>query len=340
MLDNLAKANYYDKMNKMEFNNLYNKSELKILINNDLQLNMLNHAYLLCGQDEIYLNYLAKQFAKNVLCAELGCNNCSTCNKIEKNIHSDVLVYPKNIEKGIVVEDVNEIVSSAYVHPLESDKKIFILNNFNLSTIQAQNKLLKNLEEPPISSMFILTSTNPANILNTIKSRSKTINIPLLSSNNVEDFILANSTLKLKDTMPYVESSSGNLTKAIKIINDPEFISIKQLCLNIILKLKESGEILRYSSKILSYKNRVSEIFDELSLVVLDVIYAKVNEQDKVANKKYVSDFMSAGFSIKALKIIFNEILKVQEKIKCNCNVNILVDNFLITMLEVKHKWK
>ena len=324
----------------MEFDNLYAKSELKLIVNNDIAGNMLNHAYLLCGQDDVLLNYFAKEFAKHILCDKAGCGVCSTCGKIEKGFHSDVLVYPKDKKKGLVVEDIAEIVEKAYVQPMEATKKIFILNNFDVSTTQAQNKLLKTLEEPPASSMFIITSTNPSNILNTIKSRSKTVNVPLLNASVVETFILHNSNLKVREVTPYVSSSQGNLTKALKIVNDADFIKIKELCFNIALKLNTSGEILRYSSKILEYKDRVQEILDELSLILLDILYVKSNLPNRVLNTNKVNEYSMSNFSVKALTLVHEKILEAQNKIKSNCNLNAVVDGFLIGMLEVKHKWK
>lgn len=324
----------------MEFGNLYLTSKLKTIADADLKSNMLNHAYLLFGQDEIYLNFLAKQFAKHVLCKNNICGVCPTCKKIEKGVHADVLCYPKTDDKNIVVEDVNEIVEKAYVYPMEESKKIFILNNFDLATVQAQNKLLKTLEEPPKTSMFVLTSTNPSNILNTIKSRTKQVSVPLLEDKQIETFILNNSTLKLREVAPFVASAQGNLTKAKKIVDDPDFVKIKQLCLQIVLELNKSGDILKYSSKILSFKGRVTEVFDELSLVLLDCLYCKLNLLERVSNNQNINEFLSSNFSVKALKLVYEELLNSQDKLKNNCNVNVVVDNFLITMLEVKHKWK
>lgn len=324
----------------MEFCDLYSKSELKNIVNNDLDKNMLNHAYLLCGQDEVYLNYLAKEFAKNVVCPNSHCNTCSVCKRIENDVYSDVLVYPKDINKGLVVDDINEIVEKSYVYPLESNKKIFILNNFDLSTTQAQNKLLKTLEEPPKTCLFILTSTNPSNILNTILSRSKRLSIPLLGALDVQNFVLKNSTIKSKDVAPYVASSQGNLTKVLKMVNDENFVKIKELCLGVVLNLTTSGEILRYSSKFLELKDRLNEIFDELALIFLDVLYVKTGLEEKVLNKNKIEDFKNSNFSVKALKIIYGKLLEVQNKLNCNCNPTIIVDGFLISMLEVKHKWK
>lgn len=85
----------------MEFGNLYLTSKLKTIADADLKSNMLNHAYLLFGQDEIYLNYLAKQFAKHVLCKNNICGVCPTCKKIEKGVHADVLCYPKLMTKTL-----------------------------------------------------------------------------------------------------------------------------------------------------------------------------------------------------------------------------------------------
>lgn len=327
-------------MIKMEFSNIYNLSEVKLIINNDLKEGMLNHAYLLCGQDEVLLNHYAKQFAKQVLCDNAGTDGCSTCVKIEKEVHSDVLMFPKDAKKGLIVDDVNEIVEKAYVYPMEASKKIFIINNFDNSTSQAQNKLLKTLEEPPVTSMFILTTTNPSNILNTIKSRSKTINVSLVKNEQVESFILHNSNLKPREVKTYVTSAQGNLTKALKIINDADFIKIKDLCFNTVLKLNSSGEILRYSSKIIEYKDRLNEILDEISLILLDVLYVKSNLESRVVNTDRISEYQNAGFSVKALKLIYSKILDAQNKLKSNCNINAVVDGFLISMLEVKHKWK
>ena len=72
----------------MDFCNLYTKSVVKDIIKTDIKENMLNHAYLLCGQDQIYLEYLAKEIAKDVISA--GNRDSIVDQKIDKGIHSDV----------------------------------------------------------------------------------------------------------------------------------------------------------------------------------------------------------------------------------------------------------
>ena len=90
--------------------------------------------------------------------------------KIEEGIDLDVKSYPKNGEK-LLVSDANEMVSEAYVKPVNLPYKIFLINNFDISTAEAQNKLLKVLEEPPQNVYFIISVKNEEKVLPTIKSR-------------------------------------------------------------------------------------------------------------------------------------------------------------------------
>ena len=75
--------------------------------------------------------------------------------RIEQGIDLDVKIYPKNNQK-LLVADSNEIVNEAYIKPVNLPYKIFIINNFDQSTEEAQNKLLKVLEEPPQNVYFLL----------------------------------------------------------------------------------------------------------------------------------------------------------------------------------------
>ena len=141
-------------------NKLYNLSTVKEIISRDIKEDMISHAYMLISSDEEYVTLLAKQLAKHIMCEKnISCDTCSQCIKVEKNEHVDVVILPSG-KKNLVVEDIENIVSESYVMPLEGERKIYILNNFDLTTVQAQNKLLKTLEEPPKSVVFILTTTN------------------------------------------------------------------------------------------------------------------------------------------------------------------------------------
>ena len=91
----------------MEFDNLYAKSELKLIVNNDIAGNMLNHAYLLCGQDDVLLNYFAKEFAKGILCQAHNNKPCENCKSCIEYVNSN---NPDYYEIGLL-DDENSIKS-------------------------------------------------------------------------------------------------------------------------------------------------------------------------------------------------------------------------------------
>ena len=158
----------------MELKHIYLKSQLHRVVLGDLKAGMLSHCYLLSGADEIVVNTFARLVAKEIFCVSKNgiCDECLNCKKVSHNNMVDLITYPKG-DKGLVVDDINEIVSDAFVRPVEAEYKIYILKNFDDATIQAQNKILKTLEEPPKNIIFILTTTNIDLVLPTILSGQK-----------------------------------------------------------------------------------------------------------------------------------------------------------------------
>lgn len=324
----------------MDFINLFDSSKLNNIITKDKTNNTISHAYMLCGQDELYLDYLAVELARRILTDNHNENcNCSTCQKISHGVHSDVLTYPVN-NSGIVVEDVSNIVEQSFVYPLEGNRKIFILKNFDLSTTQAQNKLLKTLEEPNDYVTFIITTCVPSGVLSTIKSRTKLIDIEPVSANNIKNFLLKNSDIKPNQVEAFVASASGNITRAIKIINDADFLKIKSLVLNTFVNMLSSADVLKYSSSLCSYKGKLSEILDEFNLVIRDLTLVKSGNEKGVLNSQNLDTYYKCGYSLKALSEICGLVMVSQNKLKANCNANAVVDSLLLGMLEAKYKWK
>ena len=107
--------------------------------------------------------------------------------KILNGADIDNRYYPKNNEK-LLVSDSNEIVSEVFIKPVNFDKKIFVINNFDVSTTEAQNKLLKVLEEPPKNVYFLLSAKRQDKVLPTIKSRCDKIIISPLSEQEISKY--------------------------------------------------------------------------------------------------------------------------------------------------------
>jgi len=144
----------------------------------------LPHAILLEGPPGSGKSDFARQIAMVALCrsdgAQSSCGECISCIKIQKGVHPDLLVYQsgnKGQSRSFHVDKVREIRAQAYVMPGESSRKVLLIEDAQTMTEQAANALLKVLEEPPPSAVFILTCHSRGQLLETILSRVVTVTL-------------------------------------------------------------------------------------------------------------------------------------------------------------------
>lgn len=306
---------------------LFRESGITNIISRDIEKGMLNHAYMLISNDPEYITGLAKHVAKLILCdSHSTCNVCNQCVKIEKNEHADVVFLP-NGKKNITTEDVETIVSESYVLPLEGDKKIYVLNNFDLATVQAQNKLLKTLEEPPKSVVFLVTATNEEGVLPTIRSRCKKIFAPQISDDLLCDYL--SKKYPDKDISRVAKIADGNLTTAVKFLENDKMLNIKDLCVDIVNNFDKSTQVLKYSTKVLE----IDEL-ENLFNVLLDTF----RETLEAAVKKDTSEYRIDKYSYESIMKIAEVIKTAIMKLKANCNPSAVVDYLLLGILEVRFR--
>lgn len=153
------------------------------------------------------------------------CNNCSSCKQIETGVHPDVriidfafqaLLMGKDIkeQQSLKIDTVREFSKYVYQKPLLSDHKVFIINDADTLTNEAQNAMLKLLEEPPKNTFIILISSQKNNFLPTVLSRCHTIEFGPLSKENVEE-ILARTKISLDEAALLSRFSGGSVKTAM-----------------------------------------------------------------------------------------------------------------------------
>lgn len=134
----------------------------------------LSHAWLVPGGSAGSREELAAYIAAALICpnGDAPCGSCAHCVKLAKGIHPDLITIEKLPDKsGYVVDQVREIVRDAYIMPNEAPRKVYLIPNADEMNPNAQNAMLKIMEEPPARSAFILTTANSAAILDTVCSR-------------------------------------------------------------------------------------------------------------------------------------------------------------------------
>lgn len=169
------------------------------------------------------VNYLLPKNLQKILCLNNDEDEsciCKSCICFNGNNHPDYYVINEEGE-SIKIDTIRSIIEKAYEKPILSDKKVYIINDFDKMTKEAQNCLLKTLEEPPEFVVIILISSNENIILNTIKSRCMTIKF-----HNIDDTQLLEYAQK---TLGYdnisenlLKSFDGSIGKAIKLKDNKE----------------------------------------------------------------------------------------------------------------------
>lgn len=294
----------------MEFKDIIGNEDVKDYLMKSVNNKNILHSYLFLGTDGIGKLLVAKEFAKKILCLNNTEDKTCTCKSctcfIGKN-HPDYYIINEEGE-SIKIDTVRNITEKAFEKPILSDKKVYIINDFEKMTKEAQNCLLKTLEEPPEFVVIILISSNENIILNTIKSRCMTIKFHNIDDKDLLEY--AKNILEYENISEnLLKSFDGSIGKAIKLKdNKDNYDKIENLISN--LTKKDLVDIM-LDGRILYDKENIQDILD----YIIVCLYSKKNEDNSYINCiKFVNECSS--------------------RLKSNSNFDMSIDNLLFKMWE------
>ncbi len=310
------------------------KSEILINFKKELKEKKEPHTILFVSSDSLLSYGMMNVFAQAILCNGL-CGECLNCKKLLTNNHPDVLYFP--IKNQLLVEDSNKIAIESFVKPIFADKKIFIIKDFDKSTEEAQNKLLKVFEEPMENVYYILSTTNIEKILPTIRSRCFKINIPNLTKAQIEKEIIASCDKPL-----VLELGGGNLGKTIELSRKKDLDEIFGFVKSIFKDMKNSKQVVVYANKMLAKKDSF-DLMLEMMYGILEDLLAKLCKKEELITLKTQMPFLNSiveDYTVKSICEIEKLLRKIQEERFFNVNITGIVDNLLLGILEVKYLCK
>ena len=186
----------------------------------------LPHALLLEGPEGSGRTSFASQLAQMALCGGQNppCGVCAHCVKVAKNIHPDLLVYQgEGRTRSFKIEAVRELRAKAFVYPNEAARKVLLLKNVQDMSVQAQNALLKILEEPPATVVFILTCTNKSLLLETILSRVVALSLQVPTVEQCRQVLAELAPESGEDARSQAAlEAGGNVGQALALLQNPE----------------------------------------------------------------------------------------------------------------------
>lgn len=181
----------------------------------------VSHAYMFIGPPGVGKRLAAVNFAKAINCLDRKegepCGSCAQCKKIDSANHPDVLVFsPLKDDSGFGIDKIRALTKDIGLRPYEAKRKVYILDGADSMTQEAQNALLKTLEEPPSDSIMILIVKNPDAVFSTIQSRAKKVKFFPLSAQVVKDILVDTYKLDSVRSEILARISSGELGRALR----------------------------------------------------------------------------------------------------------------------------
>ena len=273
--------------------------------------NTLSHAHLIAGEDGIGKSNLANILAKLILNGELN------------REYVDIINYRSN-KASFGVDDVRNIIEEVSKKPFEGDKKVVIIHEGNKLTIQAQNALLKTIEEPPIGVHIIILCESLELILDTIKSRCEIYKLTPLTKNELYEYIkIKGFDYNESDIRSAIAFSEGIPGRIDRYFNDENLRELRNKVIELIKSLnKNDVEIVLQQEEALStLKDNKEEVLNIFGSFIRDILIDKeVENEEFIINGDKLDDIreLTKEMSFRKLNNMIKTIEEARKNIKSN----------------------
>ena len=301
----------------------------------------ISHAYILTGEAGMGRKSIANAFAMTLLCEKGGsepCMSCHSCKQVMSGNHPDLIYVTHEKQGSIGVDDVREQINDTImIRPYSSYYKIYIVDEAEKMTVQAQNALLKTIEEPPSYAVIILITTNQEAFLPTILSRCVQMKLKPLKDFTIKSYLTQNLHIAEKDADVCAAFARGNLGKAIHLASSDEF---KELFQKVMVLVKNVGtmDISMLLDCIREMKEQnfdIGEVLDLMQLWYRDVLMFKVTkDMNLLIFKDEYKMINETGEKVDyaGLEAILAAIDTARTRLNANVNMELAMELLLLTM--------
>ena len=307
---------------------IYGNKLIKETILNMSQKDRMAHSFLICGEKGLGKKTIADWLAALLVCesAEKPCFACRSCHLASEHTHPDI-IYAEHSGKlgGFSVDTVREICSDAYIKPNNGERKIYIFTDADKITVQAQNSLLKLIEEPPDHAYFIFTVTDRNVILETIRSRVITLSAAPVSR---EDTLaaLAENGVSDSEANDAVSVFGGNIGKCLDYVKSDAMKSAVDLTKKVtdcIINRDEYG-ILKNLTDASADKDMFKTVIGMLDSIIRDALALRYDPDSMTGCYERGARELSSGTTLNACEKMHGALGKAYSLIDKNVNIKLI----------------
>ncbi len=303
----------------------------------------VSHAYIFNGPEKSGKRMLAEAFAMTLQCQAGGdapCLKCHSCKQAQSHNHPDILYLTHEKPATISVEDIRrQINNDITIKPYAGPYKIYIVDEAEKMNQQAQNALLKTIEEPPSYGIILLLTTNADAFLPTILSRCITLNLQMVPDAEIKAHLMKEYRIPDYQADICVAFAQGNVGKAIQLAGNEDFMELKNSVLQLVKRIRdiELYEMTEAIKQIGDYKLQINDYFDLLMIWYRDVLlYKATSDVNGLIFKDEALDIKKQAnvSSYAGIETILEALEKAKLRLNANVNFDLTMELLLLTMKE------
>ncbi len=321
------------------FQDIIGQEQIKEHLQNAISTGKVSHAYILNGEKSSGKEFIAKIFAMTLQCECGGtepCNECRSCKQALSKNQPDIIYVSHEKPNTISVDDIRtQVNNDVAIKPYSSKYKIYIINEAEKMTTQAQNAILKTLEEPPAYAVIILLVSNINTLLSTILSRCVVLNMKPVKDELVKNFLMKELQVPDYKADVCVAFARGNIGKAKLLASSEEFENIKADAISLLKYIKdmEMQEIIAAIKKINEYKLEIQDYFDIIAIWYRDVLLFKAtNDANQLIFKEEIQTInrIARRCSYEGIEKVINALSVAKKRLDANVNFDLVMELLLL----------
>ncbi len=325
------------------FQNIIGQEQIKEHLQNAIATGKVSHAYILNGEKSSGKEFIAKVFAQTLQCEKGGtepCNECRSCKQTVSKNQPDIIYVSHEKPNTISVDDIRaQVNNDVAIKPYSSKYKVYIINEAEKMTPQAQNAILKTLEEPPAYAVIMLLVSNVNTLLPTILSRCVVLNMKPVRDELVKKYLMEELQIPDYKAEVCVAFARGNVGKAKLLASSEEFENVKAEALSLLKYIKdmEIQEIVSAIKKISEYKLEINDYLDIMSIWYRDVLLFKAtNDVNHLVFREEIQSIrkVAARSSYEGIEKVIRALDKAKKRLDANVNFDLAMELMLLEIQE------
>ena len=329
----------------MNFSDIVGQESIKEQLQGAISTGRVSHAYILYGEVRSGKEFVAKVFAQALLCEKPvtkqdgtiePCGECHSCRQAMTANHPDIIYVPSTIG----VEEIRDrIVETVQVKPYQGPYKIYIVEEAEKLTVQAQNVLLKTIEEPPAYVVFILLTSSTEALLPTILSRCVLLNMRPVRDDEMRTYLMEQLHVPESRAEICIAFARGNIGRAKALASSEDFDKIRTNALSLLKNIHEmdTADIMEALKNIREYGFDINDYLDIMAVWYRDILLFKATHdmnhlifRDEIQSIQKVaqcSDYEGIEEVIQALEV-------AKSRLRSKVNYELTMELLLLTIKE------